>query len=456
MGAQRPLIVPWLIEQLDAQRYPGVSWLNPERTQFRVPWKHGGRQNISDEDFQLFEDWAIARGRYRPGIDRRTPSEWKRNFRAALNRKDGIEKIQDNSTDSEDPHVVFEIKQPNGASQSDSAGGTVNTAASDISSVASGSTSVPGDFSSCSQDELRDNVLSGLDLPSSQEEDPNWCGILSPTAVEPSHSAGPFEQVLGASAFVVGTEYPVCSGTLSQPSLDLTQQTVMVQPLQLILEAPTLATDFEVRIYYRGRQVLNEVFSNVRGLCFLPPGCSGSNPDFADVIFPSPENLNDHLQVSYSQRLIQEVAPGVFLGTEGQSLCGMRRGHCRIYWGQSEFPTEGMLHGELPKEQLGPMYSLQQFVHELIGFMEGRNGSPNYSLWLCFGEQWPDTNRPWKKKLIMVEVIPKVFELLHELSKARGASSLGEPDLRISDASQEPCFLEQLRSWEEKMDVQCS
>uniref|UniRef100_A0A670IUV6 Interferon regulatory factor 3 n=1 Tax=Podarcis muralis TaxID=64176 RepID=A0A670IUV6_PODMU len=91
----QPLIVPWLMEQLDARRYPGLSWLNPERTLFRVPWKHGSRQNIL--------------GRHRPGIDQRTPSEWKRNFRSALNRKEGIRMFQDNSTDSEDPHKVFEI-----------------------------------------------------------------------------------------------------------------------------------------------------------------------------------------------------------------------------------------------------------------------------------------------------------------------------------------------------------
>lgn len=42
-------------------------------------------------------------------MDPRTPSEWKRNFRSALNRKDGIEMVEDKSTDPEDPHKVYEI-----------------------------------------------------------------------------------------------------------------------------------------------------------------------------------------------------------------------------------------------------------------------------------------------------------------------------------------------------------
>ncbi|KAG6923971.1 interferon regulatory factor 3, partial [Chelydra serpentina] len=54
MGTPKPLIVPWLRRKLDAGCYPGVSWLDPGRTQFRVPWKHGLRQDASAEDFQLF------------------------------------------------------------------------------------------------------------------------------------------------------------------------------------------------------------------------------------------------------------------------------------------------------------------------------------------------------------------------------------------------------------------
>lgn len=55
MGSQRPLLVPWLREQLDSGCYPGVCWLNAERTRFRVPWKHGLRHDAAREDFQLFQ-----------------------------------------------------------------------------------------------------------------------------------------------------------------------------------------------------------------------------------------------------------------------------------------------------------------------------------------------------------------------------------------------------------------
>nr|XP_034992397.1 interferon regulatory factor 3 [Zootoca vivipara]XP_034992398.1 interferon regulatory factor 3 [Zootoca vivipara] len=451
MGTQRPLIVPWLMEQLDARRYPGLSWQNPERTLFRVPWKHGSRQSICCEDFQLFEDWAIARGRYRPGIDQRTPSEWKRNFRSALNRKEEIRMFQDNSTDSEDPHKVFEILH--GTNLNDSAQGA---AVGDISPTMSGSTGQSGDSSSSSQGDM----MSSLEFcsPSEGAENLACTGGLAPFSLDmnlPAMAEPQLDQILGADMFALGAENLAFCGSLPPPELNLVPSATAASPLQDLLSSETFESDFEVRAYYRGRLVLAEIFTNVRGLCFVPPGSQGRYPDLADVVLPDPACLTDSLQATYTQRLLRGVAPGVLLRIEGMALCGMRRGHCHVSWSQSEMPEDKTPHGVLLKEQLGPIYNLQQFVQDLIGYMEGRQGSPNYTLWLCFGEDWPDTGRPWKKKLLMVEVIPKTLEAFYELSQSNGASSLKgtERDLRISDSLQ-GSFLDQLREWGEKMEMQ--
>uniref|UniRef100_A0A8C3FLT0 Interferon regulatory factor 3 n=1 Tax=Chrysemys picta bellii TaxID=8478 RepID=A0A8C3FLT0_CHRPI len=118
MGTPKPLIVPWLRGKLDSGCYPGVRWLDQGRTQFRVPWKHGLRQDASSEDFQLFRvrpppspsaPTDMGGGSFRPGQDAPAPSVWKRNFRSALNRKPGIQVLRDHSSDSADPHKVYEI-----------------------------------------------------------------------------------------------------------------------------------------------------------------------------------------------------------------------------------------------------------------------------------------------------------------------------------------------------------
>ncbi|XP_066484830.1 interferon regulatory factor 3 isoform X1 [Tiliqua scincoides] len=415
---QRPLIVPWLVEQLDAQQYPGVAWLNPERTRFRVPWKHGSRQSISTEDFQLFEGWAIASGRFNPKTDKRTPSEWKRNFRAALNRKSEIQMVEDNSTDSDDPHKVFEIQPPTGCDR-----GVAHSVSSVAPSTLDGSMGAHGDSSSSSQDDTLESVLNSLDISGLKE--------------------GP------------GTENPLSYGGLPY-NLDPAPPEAPVSPLQEIMETNKLETDFEVRAYYRGQLVFSRVFNNVKGLCFVPTGFCGNYPELADVVLPAPNTIHDQLQVSLTERILQGLVPGVVLRTEGASLLGTRRGPSHVYWNHSEFPAVVTPRGELPKEQFSCLYNLQHFVQELIGYMEKQNGSPNYSLWLCFGEEWPDAHRSWKKKLIMVQVIVKTFEMLYQLSQAGGASSLGEVerDLRISDTLQGLEFLAQLREWEEKMEVE--
>lgn len=46
----------WLIEQVDCGKYPGLVWENEEKTIFRIPWKHAGKQDYNrDEDAALFK-----------------------------------------------------------------------------------------------------------------------------------------------------------------------------------------------------------------------------------------------------------------------------------------------------------------------------------------------------------------------------------------------------------------
>ncbi|XP_050783978.1 interferon regulatory factor 3 isoform X2 [Gopherus flavomarginatus] len=403
MGTPKPLIVPWLRRKLDEGCYPGVRWLDQRRTQFRVPWKHGLRQDASTEDFQLFRDWAIDSGSYRPDHDAPAPSVWKRNFRSALNRKPGIQVLRDHSSDSADPHKVYEILPEGGRGGVDKApsaavGGTEADASSQLLDKSGGS------FSS-SQDEELDDILNALALSSPDEDAPGPAGAP-------------------------GASYASDAATV---------------------------TFFEVRVYYRGHLVLQTLVSNPQGFRLVPPSPGPSPcPELADVVLPEPGMLPDRVQASYTARLLQGLGAGVRLQVEGPALCATRLGRLHAYWGRTETPELGAEGGELSKEGCTPLYDLPRFVRELICFMEGQGSSPTYELWLCLGEAWPDTGRSWKKKLIMVQVVPTALQTLHQLSQAGGASSLRaeELDLRISDSLGEAGLLGALRDWEERMESQ--
>lgn len=62
MGTQKPRILPWLISQLDRGEWEGVAWLDESRTRFRIPWKHGLRQDTQQEDFGIFQVRASREG----------------------------------------------------------------------------------------------------------------------------------------------------------------------------------------------------------------------------------------------------------------------------------------------------------------------------------------------------------------------------------------------------------
>nr|XP_044615043.1 interferon regulatory factor 3 isoform X6 [Equus asinus] len=112
MGTHKPLILPWLVSQLDQGRLEGVAWLDKGRTRFRIPWKHGLRQDAQQKDFGIFQAWAEASGAYTPGRDNPDLPTWKRNFRSALNRKEVLRLVDDRSKDPQDPHKVYEFLTP--------------------------------------------------------------------------------------------------------------------------------------------------------------------------------------------------------------------------------------------------------------------------------------------------------------------------------------------------------
>lgn len=50
----------WLIEQVDTGKYPGLVWENEEKSIFRIPWKHAGKQDYNrDEDAALFKVQSV-------------------------------------------------------------------------------------------------------------------------------------------------------------------------------------------------------------------------------------------------------------------------------------------------------------------------------------------------------------------------------------------------------------
>lgn len=58
----------WLIDQIDSGKYPGLVWENEEKSIFRIPWKHAGKQDYNrEEDAALFKVSGFGSRRGRRG-----------------------------------------------------------------------------------------------------------------------------------------------------------------------------------------------------------------------------------------------------------------------------------------------------------------------------------------------------------------------------------------------------
>ena len=92
---------------INTGRFPGLEWINEEKTIFRVPWKHDYRKR----DATIFREWAIRARKYREDGD---PIAWKVNFRCALNGAKGIMEMKDLQEEDCRVYRVLPSQNPKG------------------------------------------------------------------------------------------------------------------------------------------------------------------------------------------------------------------------------------------------------------------------------------------------------------------------------------------------------
>ncbi|KAM9788585.1 uncharacterized protein ACB057_013131 [Neosynchiropus ocellatus] len=97
MPAKRQKLRPWLVDKINSKTVSGLTWNDPEKTMFTIPWKHAARQGWEmSRDACLFRDWALHTGKYVEG-QQEDPKTWKANFRCAMNSLPDIEEVKDRS-----------------------------------------------------------------------------------------------------------------------------------------------------------------------------------------------------------------------------------------------------------------------------------------------------------------------------------------------------------------------
>ncbi|XP_031242375.1 interferon regulatory factor 3 isoform X3 [Mastomys coucha] len=265
MGTPKPRILPWLVSQLDLGQLKGVAWLDESRTKFRIPWKHGLRQDAQMADFGIFQAWAEASGAYTPGKDKPDLSTWKRNFRSALNRKEVLRLADDRSKDPFDPHKVYEFVTP----------GARDLLHLDTSpdTNGKGSLSDPQEdfwefFGDMALGTLTDEGSSDLAIASNDSQ-----LLLSPNVnnfPNPAPQENPLRQLLAEEQW-----------------------------------------EFEVTAFYRGRQVFQQTLFCPGGLRLVGSTADNMTLPWQPVTLPDPEGfLTDRLVREYVRQLLPDSGRG--------------------------------------------------------------------------------------------------------------------------------------------------
>ncbi|XP_051789670.1 interferon regulatory factor 3 isoform X1 [Erpetoichthys calabaricus] len=499
MSSQKPLLLPWLIKQIDSGLYPGLEWTNKDHSEFRIPWKHGLRQDLLPDDSLIFKAWAIASGRYKEKTDSPDPTVWKRNFRCALNRKTHFKVVKDLSNDSVDPHKVYHICQSEESRQSsqesckdelqespqdDFPGAGVACFPPASENLTLGHDFFSNDFKgyegilehNLEEMSISNHMLSeteslmlnnekytgtfqfgnsttflpsecheAYNIPESATEAPDP-GLQQTQEFRQEVDRTFINEQMGTFQFGNSTTFlpsecheayniPESATEAPDPGLQQTQE--FRQEVDRTFINEQMVTDFRVSIYFRG--VLVAQFPTVRGLGFQllfdeMPNAPGTE-NFIRLQIPGTENISDTQQSRYTERILRKLGQGLAVKVQDKSILASRLGDSHIFWSLSKFDSSCHPQ-EVSKHEYTEVYNFGRFVRELHDFIESRGGSPQYSLWFCLGEVWPDPNkRPWEKKLIMIEVIPICFEILKNIAVAGGASSLqGENiELQLSD-----------------------
>ncbi|XP_037110204.1 interferon regulatory factor 7 isoform X1 [Syngnathus acus] len=365
----KPPFASWLIEQVNSGQYEGLCYVAPNR--IRIPWKHNSKSDCSDVDTQIFHEWAVVSGKI--SVYPNNKAKWKTNFRCNLNNLEQHFKLIEDNSKTTYPHKIYEI---------------INTKSTE------------------------ENKHFNAVFVSKQQQFAN-----NTTALEPGcHLLG--------GCLTEYFQYP----TVQRNNFSDAIVKNAVPPLQVNPYLSYKNIDLEVSIHYKNRQMLKTRVNTARlQLHYFQEACENNS---YPLCFPTTEGLRDHKQIEYTNRILNSIQRGLLLEVHESGIYGIRQDTCRMF-ASIEKPSMAQAHPKkLPQNTKMELFNFQKFCYELNEFKENKGGSPNYTITICFGEMFPD-GKPLEKKLIVVQVVPLIFQNFHEMALSEGASSLNSANISL-------------------------
>ncbi|KAM8967804.1 interferon regulatory factor 4 [Pelodytes ibericus] len=413
----------WLIDQIDSGKYPGLVWENDDRSIFRIPWKHAGKQDYNrEEDAALFKAWALFKGKYREGVDKPDPPTWKTRLRCALNKSNDFEELVERSQlDISDPYKVYKIV-PEGSKK-----GLKQLGSEDTQLIVNHPFPVPPAYSSLQPPSQVSNYMmpherNWRDYAAEQPhpELPYQCATV-PFAAR-SHL---WQNTSCDNSYQVTGSFYTCAPSESQTAgLPLESG---IRPSEAIA-----LTDcrLHISLYYRDTLVNERTTSNPEG-CRIAHGQNYEITCLDQVFFPYPEDSNLRKNID---KMLNHMERGVIVWMAQDGVYAKRQCQSRIYW-EGPLSMYNDRPNKLERDMPCKLFDTQQFLTELQAFAHHGRPIPRFQITLCFGEEFPDPQRG--RKLITAHIEPLFARQLFEFAEQNGGHFMRGYDLSDHISSSE-------------------
>ncbi|XP_060041040.1 interferon regulatory factor 8 isoform X3 [Erinaceus europaeus] len=357
----------WLIEQTDSNMYQGLIWENDEKTMFRIPWKHAGKQDYNQEvDASIFKAWAVFKGKFKEG-DKAEPATWKTRLRCALNKSPDFEEVTDRSQlDISEPYKVYRIIPEE--EQKCKLGVATSVGMNEVTEMECRRSEIDELIKEPSVDGYMGIVKRSPSPPEACRTQllPEWW------AQQPSSAGLPL--VPGYSA------YDIHHSAFSQMVIS----------------------------FYYGGKLMGQTTTTCPKGCQLSlsnqvlPTIKLYSPEGMELVyFPPADLISSERQRQVTKKLFGHLERGVVLHSSRQGVLVKRQCQGRVFCSGNAVLCKDRPN-KLERDKVVKIFDTTQFLRELQQFYNSQSRLPDSRVVLCFGEEFPDVI-PMRSKLILVQ-----------------------------------------------------
>ncbi|XP_042591158.1 interferon regulatory factor 8-like [Cyprinus carpio] len=395
----------WIVEQVNSGKYQGLVWDNPEKTMFRIPWKHAGKQDFrTDEDAAIFKAWAEFKGKLLENGNS-DPASWKTRLRCALNKSPEFCEVTERSQlDISEPYKVYRLVplEEQGVVKVKKESGRKPVR----SRRRRHSESEPDEEEIACQKIIKEEVLVPQSINMSAQE------IIPRTGREITLQAE------------VETNLLKTDNNTEDIQVNFTIEAVEKRVLH----------SFHITVHYIGQEVLRrEIMGNDVRIAYLPPSPVPPSPPslnstgFHRIPLPDPpsEMSSDPSltpRLTALNTLLPFMESGIVLTSTGGGIYAKRFCQGRVFWRGPHNTSTGPCKMERASEPT-QLFSKDIFKQELDAFRSGGK-QPQSEITLCFGEELCDGDNIDDKHIIIKISIPWVESQIEEVKTLRDSIAI--------------------------------